>query len=221
MMRVTELKKDLAERAWGTSWYVDSANGTLREWLGNSRPVFQFGETFASLNEAAAAGYGHLEQRHLPETLRLPSQSPILRATRHKDTNSPLTRITVLIFDDLINQGIRIEDREITGVDFSLPTPELLELIDIMPVAIYTAGRPDMKVSINYMRGGNIKISDNPMVLQGSSMVPWTKSMAFFHREDAEKQADIIAAQLTRAADWRSRQVLIETNVPVAEAQAA
>jgi hypothetical protein len=106
-------------------------------------------------------------------------------------------------------------------VDFSLPIPELLDLIDIMPVAIYTAGRPDMKVSINYMRGGNIKISDNPMVLQGSSMVPWTKSMAFFHREDAEKQADIIAAQLTRAADWRSRQVLIETNVPGAEAQAA
>jgi hypothetical protein len=221
MMRVTELKKDLAERAWGTSWYVDSANGTLREWLGPTRPVFQFGETFSTLNQAAAAGYGHLEQRFLPDILRLPSQSPILRATRHKENNSPLTRITVLIFDDLINQGIRIEDREITGVDFSLPIPELIDLIDIMPVAIYTSGRPDMKVSINYTHGGNIKINDNPLVLQGNSMVPWTKCMAFFHREDAEKQADIIAAQLTHAADWRSRQVLIEANVAAIEVEAA
>lgn len=63
MMRVTELSKDLAERAWGTSWYVDAANGMLREWLGHTRPVFQFGESFANLSDAKAAGYGHLELR--------------------------------------------------------------------------------------------------------------------------------------------------------------
>ncbi len=218
MMRVTDLNKDLAEKAYGTSWYVDSDNGLLREWLGRTRPVFQLGETFATIDEAAAAGYGHLARRPLPDIMRLPTQSPIVRAKLHKETNSPLTRVTVLIFDDLISQGIRLEDREITGVDFSLPTPELLDLIDIMPVAIYTSGRPDMKIAISYTREGNIRINENPLVLQGTSLVPWTKSMAFFHRVDAERQADIIAEQLVRAADWRSRQIVIEPTVSVAAA---
>jgi hypothetical protein len=209
-MLTTSLRKELAVKAYKTSWYVDSANNCLREWLGNSRPLSQFGETFSSLADAFAAGFGHLEQRPLPDSIVVPAQSPIIRAKLHKENNSPLTRITVLIFDDLINTGLRIEDREISGVDFSLPTPQLLDLIDIMPVAIYTQGSPDMKITINYMREGNIVITENPLVFQGSSMVPWTKAMAFFHREDAERQADEIAQQLTRAANWRSRQITIE-----------
>lgn len=214
MIRVTPLSRDLAVKAYGSNWYVDSANHVLREWLGQSRPAFQLGDNFPTLDEAIVAGYGHLDRKPLPNVIRMPSQAPIIGAKRHNGNNNPLTRVTVLIFDDLINQGIRVEERLISGVDFSLPTPHLLEFVDILPSAIYTVGTPNMKIAMNYMRDGNIVISDNPMILQGSALVSWTKSMAFFHRHEAVRQADRIAGQLTRAADWRSREIAIGKSSP-------
>lgn len=209
MIRVAEMRKDLALQAYGSIWYVDSANNMLRENLGQSRPAFQLGDSFASPDEAAAAGYGHFTLRPLPDVIKVPNQSPIIDAERHRTGNHPLTRLTFLITDDLINKGIRLEDRLLSAVDFSLPPPELLDLLDLIPTAIHAKGDPDLKVAVSYQRDGDLKIVGNPMIRSGIAFSPWTKAMAFFHRVDGEREADGLAKQLVHAADWRSREVTV------------
>lgn len=223
MLKVSTISRDKAGvTAYGHCWYVDDGNHTIRENLGFNRPAFADGAFFQTLEEAQSQPrYASYSVVRLAETLKVPSQSPIIkRKGEHALSNTPLTRITILTFD-LGGRGLCVEDHTIAAVDFSMPTPDLIDLVDVVPSHIYIRTEPLLRVSLKYGRDGSLTIVDNPSALINDVFKPCKNTMAFFQHADAVAEADKIRDMLLHAADYKSREIDFLAPVTVASGEAA
>lgn len=206
MLHVSPVSRDKAAvPAYGNVWFVDEGNKVIRENLGHNRPAFAFGPSFASLDEIMVSQYKNYPIERLPETIKLPSQSPLInRVNRHWTDNKPLTHVTLVTFD-LNGRGLCVEDHVLAGVDFTLPPPNLIDLVDLMPNNVYIKIDQLIRISFSYKRDGQLLITENPSIMENDVFKPWKNAMAFFHHADAVGEAERIEAKLLSAADWRSR----------------
>ncbi len=221
MLQVSAVSRDKAAvPAYGNVWFVDEGNGVIRENLGHNRPAFAFGAMFTSLEEVKNSQFRNYPIERLPEAIKLPTQSPLInRVNRHWADNKPLTHVTLVTFD-LNGRGLCVEDHLLAGVDFSLPPPDLIDLVDLMPSNVYIKAEQFIRISFSYKRDGQLLITENPAIMENDVFKPWKNAMAFFHHADAVKEAERIEAQLMHAANWRSRVIEFEKMAP-AEQKAA
>jgi hypothetical protein len=209
MLQVSPVSRDKAAvPAYGNVWFVDEGNKVIRENLGHNRPAFAFGASFASRDEIGNSQFKHYPIERLPETIKLPSQSPLInRVDRHWTNNKPLTHVTLVTFD-LNGRGLCVEDHVLAGVDFTLPPPDLIDLIDLMPSNVYIKVEQQfVRISFSYKRDGQLLITENPAIIENGVFKPWKNAMAFFHHADAAREANRIRTKLLEAADWQSREI--------------
>lgn len=206
MLHVSKVSRDRAAiPAYKSNWLVYEQQKMIRENLGAGKPAFFYGEIYPTLQAAKDAGYQNFGVRRLEEEIKLPTKSPIVnRTSNHQADNCPLTRVTILTFD-MGGQGLSLNDYSISDVDFSIPPPSLIDLVDFVPHRIYVRTPQLMRISIAYDRDNNLFITDNPWVLNDQDFEKSSKHMAFFHHEDAIREIERIENVLLKAADWRSR----------------
>lgn len=217
MLQVSPVSRDKAAvPAYGNVFFVDAGNKVIRENLGHNPPAFAFGTAFASLDDIKETPYQHYKIERLPEAIKLPNQSPLInRKNRHWTNNKPLTHVTLVTLD-LNGKGLCVEDHLIAGVDFTLPPPDLIDLIDLMPNNIYVKAEQFIRISLSYKRDGQLLITENPAIMENGTFKPWKNAMAFFHHVDACREAEKIETMLLKAANWRSRELEF-TKMPAVE----
>jgi hypothetical protein len=208
MLQISPVHRDkTAIMAYGNVWFVDAGNRVIRENLGHNPPAFAFGTSFATIEDIQESPYRNYKIERLPEVIKLPLQSPLInRVNRHWMDNKPLTHVTLVTFD-LNGRGLCVEDHVIAGVDFTLPPPDLIDLVDLMPNNIYIKAEQFVRISLNYKRNGQLLITENPAIMENDVFKPWKNAMAFFHHADACREAERIEAMLLNAAKWRSREI--------------
>lgn len=204
MSRISKVSREKAVKAFGSMWLVDDMGERLCEHLGTRKPALHFGDCFSD-RDAAMAARPTYETVWLPETITLPTMTPVPQRGI-VGGRTPIPReLHVVEFGNLLEEGLRVVTAPINRVQFEIAPPHLLGKVDFVACAVIAGDSNRYRILLEYDRDFGLNIAENPTVLSGTEYAATGQAMAFFSVESATREADRFAEGLRNAADWRTR----------------
>lgn len=212
------MKKESAILSFGSSWSVDHEARRITETLGEMRPTFFMGTLYRTLEAAwDAEGSPTNDIRSydiapLPEQIRVPIRLPI-PGGRSLDERGPPGHAWILHSGDLLARGLRIETCSIIKVGFKKAPCSIERVCDLVASWVIVEGEQKFRVNVDYDHTGRISAEGSPMVeIADGSFHDMPTAMVYFSEREAVEAADILAAQLVQAADWRGHSIKTATD---------
>lgn len=203
------MKKDSAILTFGSSWSVDHEARRVVETLGDMRPAFFFGALYPTLEmawereETPAGDVRDYDVVPLAAEIRVPIRLPIPNG-RSTEERHPPGRAWVLHSGSLLDKGLRIEVRPIMKVGFKKAPTSLEAVCDLVASWVWLDGERKMRVGVDYDGTGRISADGETAIEnEAGTFDRMPTAMVYFSEREAVEAADILAAQLVSAADWR------------------